>query len=282
MSVHTERLKYIPCILYLAWCTCYVIFGVSALYEDWGLGDTYCGKTTHIFKFSALVVIFAWVDLISYVVFPGGGEGARARAIMVTGLYFAITVWGMLMWLKLDDLCSSVLGGHSANDSTLIFTFHHMATIHNSVLLGFMILHEVYLGPKLRCDFTLMPVRGIEASKFFDGTQGAPMHTGVHQGYFAGNQGAGNKYLAGNDGKCTFAGAQEVPEDPPHAPPYESNEDRVAEAWAEEDGKQSSHRRTAAQLDRSSDLRDIYAGVAQDLSEREESKNALNPNPYAV
>lgn len=285
MGVHTERLKYIPSILYLAWGLSYLVFGISALLEDWGLADTHCGKTTHIFKYGGLVLTFACVDLITFVVFPGGGEGARARAIMLCGLYLAFAVWGVMMWLRLDDICSSLLGGNNADDQTLIFIFHHMATIHNTILLGLTVFHEVYLGPKLRCDLTLMPVRGVDSSKFFDGLQGAPMQTGAQQGYngsnqqgyFVGNQGAGNTYVSGPPGKCAFQGVQEVPPDPENPPAgVEWSAERIAEQQSEDDRKSVAIRRAVAQPDGSSDLQNVYAGITKDMSE--ESKNAiLNP-----
>lgn len=191
-TYNLETLKLIPSMLFLAWSLAYLSIGVCAIEQDWGLADTHCGKTTHIFKFCALNLTFAFVDLISYMIFPGGGEGARARATMVTAMYFAFSAWGALMWLKLDGLCSSVLGGTSVEDDTLIFTFHHVATIHNGVMLALMIFHEAYLGRKSGYDFTIRPVQG------------------HHGGYFTDVQAAQGVKAAQ---AYHFAGVQEVPPD---------------------------------------------------------------------
>lgn len=166
--VWMERLKLIPCTLFVAWSLAYLSMGVCAIEQDWGLADTHCGKTVHIIKFAALNLTFAFVDLISYLFFPGGGEGARARATMVMCIHFAFLVWGSLMWLRLDGVCSSVLGGQSVEDYTMILIFHHVATIHNGVMLALMIFHEAYLGRKFGYDFTIRPVPGRAVGYFTD------------------------------------------------------------------------------------------------------------------
>lgn len=130
-----------------------------------------------------------------------------------------------------------------------------------------------------------MPVRGVDSSKFFDGLQGAPMQTGAQQGYngsnqqgyFVGNQGAGNTYVSGPPGKCAFQGVQEVPPDPENPPAgVEWSAERIAEQQSEDDRKSVAIRRAVAQPDGSSDLQNVYAGITKDMSE--ESKNAiLNP-----
>merc|ERR1712232_757781 len=61
-------------------------------------------------------------------------------------------MWGSLLWLRMDELCSSVLVDHFPQ----IFTFHHVATVGNAVMFGFMSLHEGYLGEKFG-DLTLRP-----------------------------------------------------------------------------------------------------------------------------
>lgn len=166
--VSLERLKLVPCTLFVAWSLAYLSIGLCAIEQDWGLADTHCGKTMQIFKFCALNLTFAFVDLISYMFFPGGGEGARARATMVSAMYFAFLVWGSLMWLRLDGVCSSVLGGQSVEDYTMILSYHHVATIHNGVMLALMIFHEAYLGRKCGYDFTIRPVQGRSAGHFTD------------------------------------------------------------------------------------------------------------------
>jgi len=144
-------------VVFVLWNLAYLVMGSSALAEDWGLSSSYCGKTTHIFKFCLLSLVFAAIDLISYVFFPGGGEGARARAIVLIGLHFAFAVWGVLMWVNLDDICTAVLGGKTIEYTTLVFTFQHIATIHNSVLLVLVVLHESWPHPEYG-DFTLKPI----------------------------------------------------------------------------------------------------------------------------
>jgi len=200
-----EPLKLVVPVTYILWYLAYLVFGVSAVSEDWGLASTFCGKTTHLFKFSVLALVSAGVELVSYVAFPGGGEGARARAIVLMGVYFALMVWGALMWANFDTSCAAVLGGKSVEDYALVFTFQHIATIHNGVMLALMIVHEAYLGKWLQADCTLLPVKhyivkGQEAQ-------------------------AGTQYYSPASQVDTFGGLQEVPNQGPNMLPVDSSSD---------------------------------------------------------
>jgi hypothetical protein len=156
MSKHqfVAALKLLPHILFVVYNIVYITVGLFAVSEDWDLRNSHCGKTTHIFKFAVLNLVFGFMNVISYLTFPGGGEGARARAIVITSMHFAFMAWGALMWIRLDDLCSKVLGGNSP----MIFTFQHLATIGNGVMFGLMAFHEGYLGDKVGYDQTLRPL----------------------------------------------------------------------------------------------------------------------------
>jgi len=155
--VSMEWLKLLPCALFVAWNLAYLSAGICAIEADWGLASTHCGQTLHIFKFCGVNLAFAFADFASYIFFPGGGEGARARATLVSAMYFAFFVGGMLIWFRLDGVCLSVLGGKSVEDYTMILTYHHVVTVYNGVMLVLVIFHEVYLGRKYGYDFTIRP-----------------------------------------------------------------------------------------------------------------------------
>lgn len=142
----------LPSISFLVWYTALMVFGLYAVNEDWSLKDSSCGQTTHLMKFSILNIAFAFFTCSSYLLFPGGGEGARARAVVITAFHFGFTVWGILMWTSLSSTCSSKL----PQLYEAVYIFHHICVVHNVVFLTLMIIHELYLGEKLNNDFTLM------------------------------------------------------------------------------------------------------------------------------
>jgi len=130
-----------------------MVFGIYAMIVDVSLKSQPCGHTTHIWKYSLLNVVFCFLTTASFFLFPGGGEGARARAMVLTIFYAGFGTWGSLMWLELNTTCSSVL----SNQYQAMFTFHHLSVYHNISLFALMLFHEVYLGANyLKADYTLM------------------------------------------------------------------------------------------------------------------------------
>jgi len=130
----------------------FVSFGISSMIVDISISQDSCGKSTHLWKYSMLNVIFSVMTLITFTIFPGGGEGARARALMITILHLGFVVWGILLWSKLPE-CLDIVSAKHRN----IYFFHVVCVWHNAVFLFLYIFHEMYLGEKLGGDLTLMP-----------------------------------------------------------------------------------------------------------------------------
>lgn len=147
-------LQLLPRAVYISWCFTFAAFGIYALFADNSLKAQPCGQMTHIWKYSLLNVLFCCITMATFFMFPGGGEGARARALVVTIFYAGFATWGALMWFDLNATCSSVLG----QQYNVIFLFHHMCVFHNAGLFVLMLCHETYAGAHLlKADYTLMP-----------------------------------------------------------------------------------------------------------------------------
>lgn len=75
-----------------------------------------------------------------------------ARAVVVTIFHGGFAAWGSLMWAVISDACDTVL----RSQYQVMWTFQHIAVVHNAVLCAFMIIHEAFLAKQLGSDFTLM------------------------------------------------------------------------------------------------------------------------------
>jgi len=119
---------------------------------DHGIREDQCGLETHVFKYSLANTAFAGVSLVTFAFFPSGGDGARARALSMTILHFALAVWGALMWSAISDAC---LENIQIKFSTMS-AFQNLCVCHNAFWLMALVLHELYLGDKFG-DMTLLP-----------------------------------------------------------------------------------------------------------------------------
>jgi len=152
--VHPPCVYIVSSMTYVVWMIAFITWGIFAISQDWNVNkNEACGKATHIIKYTVLNVVFALVVLISYLLFPGGGEGARARAIVVLTIHFAFAVWGALMWQAIDDACNTSL----SDIFGAIVLFQHICIGHNCLFSALFLLHESFLGHYLHCDFTLLP-----------------------------------------------------------------------------------------------------------------------------
>lgn len=136
-------------IYHIAFC----IFGFSSALVDMSVHQDQCGKKTHVWKYALLNVAFSIGTISTFGFFPGGGEGARARALSITILHFAFAVWGVLMWEAVSESCL-----HTVKIKfRTICVFQNFCVGHNCIFLTSMILHELWLGDKMGGDFTLFP-----------------------------------------------------------------------------------------------------------------------------
>lgn len=144
--------KMAPIIAFVSWYMLFMLLGFSALLEDQALRDETCGKSTHVWKYALFNVGFVFFSFVTYFVFPGGGEGARARATLLTIIHFAFSGWGVLMWIAMSDDCAQVLSGQfKAMDR-----FHKLCVVHNCLLATIFLAHEMFLADSVGYDFTVI------------------------------------------------------------------------------------------------------------------------------
>jgi len=134
-------------------------FGITALISDSSVRSDPCGKSTHVWKYCFLNTIIAGGIFVSFLIFPGGGEGARARALMITILHLAFVVWGVLLWSE-QPSCLDVV----RNKFIQIYTMYAVLIWHNTAFFIFYILHEMWLGKYCGGDLTLLPEASVRKS----------------------------------------------------------------------------------------------------------------------
>lgn len=109
-----------------------------------------------------LNVLFAIGILISYVFWPGGGEGARARATALIAFHLALFFWGILIFGEVGQHCARLVGffflsrGHESLWGE-IFAYQRFCIVYNGLLFAFVAIHEAILGKYIGTDLTLLP-----------------------------------------------------------------------------------------------------------------------------
>jgi len=96
-------------------------------------------------------VFFAVAGITTYCFFPGGGEGARARAMVMTIIHLAFVVWGILMWYHISPECLEII---QDNYSSMVL-FLKLCLVHNGMFGLLFLIHESFAAEMLGCDFTL-------------------------------------------------------------------------------------------------------------------------------
>jgi len=142
----------LPIFLYHTLAYALILLGAYALFEDGYVVNDACGKQYHLFKFCGLNLCLWVFACFSYCLWKGGGEGARARAMVLTILYSAFTVWGLLMWQELSSACYKVF----SENFKVIFMFHHAATLMDCLAALMFFIHELWLGQYVGADLTIM------------------------------------------------------------------------------------------------------------------------------
>lgn len=176
----TACFQYIPALFFVFWNLSFILFGFWAVGRDWSIKDKTCGQTSHVLKYCLLNVVFAIMNCLSYLLFPGGGEGARARAVVLIAFHFAFTVWGVLMRLDLQEACMSELSNHFQG----VDIFQYMCCAHNGLFGLLTAVHECYLGNGIDNDFTLVPEKAPNRPTNYSpihghGGLGSPTHSPV-------------------------------------------------------------------------------------------------------
>lgn len=109
-------------------------------------------KTYHLWKFCCVNSLLCFFTCLSYCVWRGGGEGARARAMVLTMLYFGFFMWGLLLWQRMSPACANIFN----KQFHTLYVFHHICTCTNGLFFFLFCLHESFLGKKLGGDYTIM------------------------------------------------------------------------------------------------------------------------------
>jgi len=149
-------LQLAPAVLFVMWNLAFIIIGWWATDRDWSLKDKNCGKSTHVLKYCLLNIVFVFLSTASYLVFPGGGEGARARAVVLIAFHFAFLVWGTFMRSDLTDECRTEFSDQFQG----INLFQLLCCIHNGFFGALFAVHECCIGHWIKSDFTLVPEKG--------------------------------------------------------------------------------------------------------------------------
>lgn len=138
--------------MYVIWCVTFTLLGIYAMIKDMSLKNQPCGQSTHMWKYTVFNTIFSFFTTATFFLFPGGGEGARARAMVVAIFHGAFATWGGLMWMEISPSCRAVFEGQYET----VWAYQHISVFHNLVFCILMTLHEIFLGSKIRADYTLM------------------------------------------------------------------------------------------------------------------------------
>merc|ERR1712199_99770 len=128
-SIAMACLQLIPIIIYVCYAYTLLFVGAYALAEDYAVSDHACGKTYHLWKFCCINSLLCFFTCLSYCVWRGGGEGARARAMVLTMLYFGFFMWGLLLWQRMSPACSNIFN----KQFHTLYVFHHICTCTNGL-----------------------------------------------------------------------------------------------------------------------------------------------------
>lgn len=171
----TACLKIIPILLYLVYSYGLLSFGIYALSQDSGVHSDSCGSRYHVYKNAVLNVLFWLFVTTGYFLYPGGGEGARARAVTLAIFYFGFGTWGCLTWHTMDGACEHIF--HTKFMS--IWLFIQIVTVSDLVFCFLFTSHEMFVGKWLGADLTLMPTITCDSSVML-GADSASPNKAVH------------------------------------------------------------------------------------------------------
>lgn len=141
-SIAFACLQLIPIIIYVCYAYTLLFVGAYALAEDYAVSDHACGKTYHLWKFCCVNSLLCFFTCLSYCVWRGGGEGARARAMVLTMLYFGFFMWGLLLWQRMSPACANIFN----KQFHTLYVFHHICTCTNGLFFFLFCLHESFLA----------------------------------------------------------------------------------------------------------------------------------------
>jgi hypothetical protein len=181
----TAVLLLLPIVIYSSAAYSLLMLGAYALIEDHSVVNNVCGTTYHFWKFAFLNMLLWLFTTVSYCLWKGGGEGARARALVLTIMYWAFFTWGALLWNKISDACADVMN----QQFHILYLFHHVCTVMNGITACLLVLHEAWLGKYVGADLTVKPDLNFAMKTPYDVStpttrmQGGPQQAGVQSAH---------------------------------------------------------------------------------------------------
>lgn len=176
---HQLAVTIIPVLVVVMWHMVFIAWGCDSLYADKELhttpfltADHYpikdpvlakCAGGVHLWKYSFLNVFVAVFALLTYFFFPAGGEGARARAMLLTVLHLGLSAWGMLIWSDTSSACKNVIASHYGE----MYEFGQVCIWHNAVLFILFLTHEAF-ADELGVDLTVVAIFNKETNPNYD------------------------------------------------------------------------------------------------------------------
>lgn len=141
-----------PAILILCWFPLICALGIQSLFNDHTIRSDPCGQRTHMWKYAAANTAFCFCFILTYLLTPRGGEGARARATLCMILFGALGVWGTMLCTYMSLECDIII----SNKFKSIKQYVHVSTVHNYVFCVLFFLHEACAASWLEEDLTLV------------------------------------------------------------------------------------------------------------------------------
>lgn len=130
-------------------------WGVYILQANLTVLEEKCFHTFHLGKMCWVNIVYYYCVVVTYFGWKGGGEGARARALMLLIVHGALFAWACLMMQKLEENHKDCYDAFKTDGKQLLFM--HFCAVSNVIFCGLYTFHEVYLGHKTEVDWTLWP-----------------------------------------------------------------------------------------------------------------------------
>jgi len=199
--------------VYLLWMISLIMYGIFCLAEDYTIRVDACGKDSAAWRYGLLSTGFTIGEIITYLGWPGGGEGTRARALLCLIVHLGFTVWVALMHSNMSAACAEVFFGKFL--CTYIFTV--CCGAHHSILAVLYALHEVWLGSYVGFDLTIIAEVSVGTHTPEVGTRSLVQDAKFTQQVLAQQQ-SDQFYTKQSDQIPQRRGYSQIPTTPPQSP----------------------------------------------------------------
>lgn len=152
----------LPIIGYILWHITLFSGLLYTLVDQHPMRHEPCGQSTHAWKYLLMNCLWTFSAVMSYCTFPGGGEGARARAVTLIIFHLTLCTWGLLMHIWMSRVCSQVLDDKFGIINPLIY----VCIVHNAFFGCMFLFHELCLGEWLGFDATLIAEVRVRKSSY--------------------------------------------------------------------------------------------------------------------